>query len=861
MAFWNRGGKAAKQKKAKGGDAEPMDEIRGEVASDNPAPDPAADKQRIKKIRNMKKKFDETVWANVVETMSKDIPAFTIMEPDPETPGVEIARYVTLGFDTRIVDDFANKSDEDTGSFMTAVKSSMDCIVEYGLFDNELILMIPTPRTLAALSEFEDVFSLKFKIVYVTAEHAMSIETKTPDAEDDFIFITLPEIKDMMANNVYIKDQIKMLQGRAGESTSLGGITGDGIRESASSSGDGDDAMSEDEYEAEHGPMDQEDGPPDEEGEDDGGTGGVDRSRIEGAVGDAVRQAAPTGSKVADQKDDMDAGEGTGGIPEAAPAAPAAPVQPEPAARPGAPGARPAAAAQRASAAISRIRNAAQKASDEARQDPQIQQGQQAITPQPRERFDDLAMDQYMARKYYSDDLGLEISSQPFDSMFVQTNPYTPFEEIEGDGWLDGYVNNLRRDANTRLAKLHQENLLLMRKRFILIVTKHCESITKAVAIDDPSSRFGYAYAALTKVKEDSLSKMSEEAEAYKRECEEAYQSRMRAEMENASSTARANFINRYGRDHERELREIETDLRNNIESEFVAAVDNLRAERRNEAKRQLDLGISEALKICGDEYVKMIALERKEYIRLQAVITQFMNDNLAADDARIRTIAEEQRRANEAVKVREEYDAALSLATKDFEARVAAAQAEISKRDAEHESYVGNLKDQHEHMMQELRNAHVEALAHKDHEIGLLNDQLTTYTAQLEEMTRKYASLDHETGLKYKTQIDMLSSERDAWNERADHLEKLHKYTDKIKLTGVAVAMAAALGVGVIIGCVIMNSNRNTPAAQPGYVQQEPIIHYFIDGEEVTGDDAAAAVNGVLDGVDASDGTPEGGE
>lgn len=850
MAFWN--------KKKKTEPAEGSEDVRGGLPEQDSAPvkNPAQDKQRLKRIRNMKKKFDETVWDNALDVMQKEIPQFTIMEPDPDAPGSEIPKYVTLGFDTKIVDDFANKSDEDVGSFMTAVKSSMDCLIEYPLFDEELILMIPTAKTLASLAEFEDVFNLKFFVVYVRPDHRISIETKTPDVDDDFIYMTLDEIRTMMKNNIYIGDQIDMLKGRSGSSSDMGGISGTGLRESgmgdAGGSGDDDDAISESDYEDVHGPVDEEDGPPEEEEgppeEDEGPpdeTGPVDAGAVAGAAEKAVKAAAPAGSRVSGQKDEIDPG---------ARAETATPARPPVG---GVTGPKPAAAA----AAMDRIKSTVQRASDKAMQDPQIQQSPAAAVPQARPAFDMAAMDQYMSRKYYSDDLGLEISSQPFDSMFVQTNPFTPFETDESDDWLDGYVNNLKRDANTRLARLHNENLLLMRKRFILIVTKHAEAVTKAVSTDNPNSRFGYAFAVIQKQKEESLGKLGDQAAAYQRECEEAFQARLQAEMDNAASVARANFLNRYNRDHQRELSEIETDLRNNINSEYVAAVENLRAERRKEAKRQLDAGISEALRICGDEYVKMMAQERSEYDRLQAVITKFANENMAADDARIRTMAEEQRRSNQAVQVREEYQAALDLAKKDFEASLAAAKAEIDKHDLEHENHVARIQDQYEHAMQELRSSHTEAIAHKDREIGLLNDQLSNANSQLDEMVRKYANLDHETGLKYQKRIDMLASERDAWNERADHLEKLHKYVDKLKLTGVAVGIVAALGVGIIIGAVIMrNVNTGNAAQSPAYVQQDPIIHYFIDGEEVEGPDAAG---GTQDGTTdaAEDGTPGGGE
>lgn len=842
MAFWN--------KKKKGSpEGSPEDEVRGGAGGPSKSEakiDAAAEKQRLKKIKAMKKKFDETVWPNAVDTMRTGIPAFTLTEPDPDLPGSEITRYVLLGFDTKIVDDFANKSDDDVGSIMTAIKSGMDCVIEDALFDNELILVIPTARSLAALAEFEDTFDLRFFVIYATEDHQISMETKTPDRDDDFVLVSLKDIRDMLEHNVYVKDMIRRLQAMVGSDGDFGlADGGDGGDDAGSGSGspggiDGDDAMSEDEYEAGYGSMDDEDGPPDEgdgDGPPDEGEGPEDvagrAEAVRQAAAKAASDAAAAGGKLSDQREEV------GDAAKDQPPVQVQQPQQQPAQQAPGAGARPSTVRDR----MNRLRGAVQAASDTAKQDPEIARSPEAVRPpQQAPRFDEAALDQYIDRKYYSDDLGLEISSQPFDAMFVQGDKFEEFAVEPTSDWLGGYVNNVRIDANTRLRKLHQENMMLMRKQYLMIIAKLCEGIVKSVATDDPKSRFGYIFKGIHEDREARIAKLPEQAEAYKRECEEAYQSRMRAEMENAANTARASFINRYGKEHERELREIETDLKNNIESEFVAALENLNSERRKEAKRQFDIGVTDALKACNDEYIKVIAQEKKEYARLQDVITRFINENMASDEARIHVLADEQRRTNETVQVRGEYEAKLALASSDFESRLAAVRAEIDQKNVEHEKEVARIQDQYEHAMQQLRKSHSETIQHKDSEIGLLTDQLAKANANLDDMTRKYSRLEQDVEKKYTAQIDMLRSERDAWNERADHVERLHKYTDKIKLTGVAVACVAAVGIGVIAGCVIMSfRSGGTQQALPSvtYQQQEPILHYYIDGEEVTPEEA----------------------
>lgn len=809
----------SKNKKAVKSDV--TEDVKSTATNNEPVVD---EKQRQKKIKKMKAKFDETVWSNAVDIMKSDIPKFIITEQDPDDADSEIVKYVLLGFDTKIVDDFSNKSDDDIGSIMTAIKNSMNCVIENGLFDNELILMIPTTKTLAALREFEDVFNLKFYITYVTEDHGIILETKS-ETDDSYVSITLDQIQNMLDNNIYIKDQIKMLQEGTNNTTDE-----DSIEAPESSSTDDSQSASSDvtpkeqsEEKTEESEEDFEGADRDEEMPDEEEVDNVDADEVSDVVTSAVGDASKIAQKMKMTKNDVD--ETVESAKEKTEPVKTEPVKEETAGDEN----KTATAASRAKDKLAKLQSTVQKASDNALEDKDIKSSAANINPQNRvNTFDAAAMDQYITRKYYSDDLGLEVSSEPFDAMFMQSNSYIAFTEVEGDDWLSGYVNNIRRDANTRLAKLHNENLLIMRERFMLIITKHCESIVKSVSTDDPNSRFGYTFQSINSIKNDSIAKLRETSEAYKREKEDDYQSRLKIEMDNAANVAKANFINAYGKAHEAEMREIENDLRNNIESEYVAAIENLKNERRNEAKRQLDAGISEALKICADEYTKMLAMERKEYARLQAVITDFQNENMAADEARIYALSEEQRRSNEVVKVREEYDSKYALANKDFEAKLAAIQAEIEKTNIEHDNYVDELRDQHERMMQDLRNSHKEQINHKDHEISLLNEQLDTANTQIQTLTVKYSEQDENINRKYANQIGMLKSEREAWVERAQQVENLHKYSDKLKLTGMVVGVIAALGIGVIIGCAVSANNLNSNTA----TTEAPIIHYITDEE-----------------------------
>lgn len=830
MALFGFGGK----KKAP--DDPAQDEVRGAAAPDAKAAKAAAsaEKLRLKKIRAVKSKFDETVWETALATMQSDIPQFTIIEPDPNVPGGQIPRYVVLGFDLEIVDFFSNKADDDIGSIMSAIKHSMDVIIENRLFDNQLILVIPTPKSLAALEEFEDTFDLKFYVCYVTEQDVVSLETKSPDKEDDFIFVTLPEIRSMLDNQVSVKDLIHGLQVRVGSEGDYGGLSGNETTETRAAEASGEPApapetsgLADPEPEADPEPVDTED--------------------VRGAVTEAVSKAGQVSNRLSSQSDEVhDA------VPEpvAEQAPPPAPPAQPPA--PAQPAAAPVAAAASARSRVDRIRAAAQAAVSQAQQDPQIQQKQHVIQAPQQQQFDTAAMDKYISRQYYSDDLGLEISSQPFDAMFLQSNPYMPFQEVQSETWLDGYVNSLRRDANARLAKLHYENLLLMRHRYMEIIAGHCAEIAKAVSTDDPESRFGFLLAEFEAKKKDALDHLPAMVADYKAEIEKAYEDRLRIETENAANLARASFINRFGKEHERELKDAETELRNNLESEFVNAKAQIMQQRRDEAKRQLDAGITETLKICKDEYTKMMAMERKEYVRLQAVIVDYMNEHMAADEAKLAVDMENQRRNTDVQRIQQESAAAMERARADFEARIAEIKAETERSTRAHENAMAEMTDRHAHAVADMRTSFDETVAHKDAEIQLLRGQLSQSEARMDELTKKYIDLEQTTDAKYKNQIDMVKADRDAWDDRAHRLERLHKYTDKVKLTAVAVGFAACIAIGVIIGCVITaGTARDAVDRQAAISAQEPEMHYYVNGEEVD-------LEGMVRDQEDQAGTPE---
>ena len=109
------------------------------------------------------------------------------------------------------------------------------------------------------------------------------------------------------------------------------------------------------------------------------------------------------------------------------------------------------------------------------------------------------------------------------------------------------------------------------------------------------------------------------------------------------------------------------------------------------------------------------------------------------------------------------------------------------------------------------------------------VSNQLAAANSRIEVLTQNYAELEKKTEDKYKTQLDMLESERTAWSEKVAESERLHKYFSRIKLTGAVIGAVVALGIGIIIGCLVMSKTGDSGS------NSAPIIHYINESDRET--------------------------
>lgn len=399
-------------------------------------------------------------------------------------------------------------------------------------------------------------------------------------------------------------------------------------------------------------------------------------------------------------------------------------------------------------------------------------------------------VEEYVARTFYSDDLGLEVSTKPFDMQFMHGNAYVPFNEDRGAGLLNEYIANLSKDANTRLQRMHNENLFRMREKYMRLIQQHCIRIAEALDVSNESTQYGKFRKAIELNRDENNANVNSAVEKKRNQLNEAWNRKLEQVANEAAASAKAQYEDRYGRSHESDLQNLVSLEKDEIERDYNAALRRLNDDRRAEASKLLDIAVNETLSEMADLYIKVLHDEQREQARLQREITKFIDDNRKDEKARIETIAEEQRRVKQSEELRKEYASKIKAMTSEFDMQKTVLQADVDRMRQEHEIEIEKLENTHENQLKE-EKARSEELQKK-----------------LDELLDKYADIDAAKALEYKDKLEDLEHEKETWKRHTDDIIAEHKKSEastfKMSIIVIIAAVIAAIGIGFMCGSIL---------------------------------------------------------
>lgn len=392
-------------------------------------------------------------------------------------------------------------------------------------------------------------------------------------------------------------------------------------------------------------------------------------------------------------------------------------------------------------------------------------------------------MNEAITRRFYSDDLGLEISTEAFDAQFLHTNPYIPFDENRGDGWLNQYLNQMSKDANIEMRRLHQQNLFEMREMFYQLISKHSETIQHELDADDPETLYGQMLDAIKEQRAQARDTVDNRVSARRKEIDADWNKKLAQVGEDAKRAAEQQYRERFGRQHDESIYRIEPDIRGQIDADYDTSVREMHAKRRDDASKRMDYGITETLAEVSKLYMDRLAQETEEYKNWRQRMNDFLDNHRKDEVAHDQALAEELAQKNKADKVLEEYTAKLKEQTEDFEAKKQSMKAEIEAMDRKTAVIVHDKQIECDNRIAEMQKN--------------IDDQKAEMTALLD----KYAALDESKEKQYSARLAEARDEKDAWSDKCEHIISMHKKSNIVFIALAVVACVAMLAIGTLIG------------------------------------------------------------
>lgn len=430
-----------------------------------------------------------------------------------------------------------------------------------------------------------------------------------------------------------------------------------------------------------------------------------------------------------------------------------------------------------------------QEDAQESEAEPEVEQEpeDEELTPEVEDKFDETII-----RRFFSDELGLEVSTEAFDSQFLHGNPYIPFDENRTEGWLNNQLNEMSRDANIDMKRLHEANLFELRSKFYNLLSLHAEHIQKDFDITNPETEFGQIMRDMDMSYAQALdgveAKVAEKTDELKR----AYNEAKDAFVADARAAAEKQYRERHGRQHEADVNAIPAAIRAEIEASRESGKREFMKDRKAKAARQMDLGVSLILQDISREYQKRLADESALCHEWRERINTFLDNNRKDDIARTKALAEELAQQEKADKVLAEYTEKLRAKDAEFEAHTRMLEQEVANDRKDMQKQIAEYKAE---------------CASKVEDVKKQKDEVQS---KLDELMEQYAQIDERKGREYEARLAQAKDEAEAWSDKYDYLAAAHKKNNIFIVALAAVGVIAALAIGVLVG-----TNMNLGAQQ----------------------------------------------
>ena len=414
--------------------------------------------------------------------------------------------------------------------------------------------------------------------------------------------------------------------------------------------------------------------------------------------------------------------------------------------------------------------------------------------------FDREAVRETMARRFLDEDLGLSVDMTPFEALFGhEANEASRFslDHLSDENWLDGQIKLLSQQANDALADRRRRDIEELRELFFSLVSNTGDEIAAQMSTGPGSDNvWAQTLAEADDNAEKSRANLVDIVGAQRAAIMAKYEKDKEEHAQARAVEAKSLYDVRHKPSLDRELSEIEPNLRATIEEDYAVRRRQILDARKQSAQASFDAALTRVMDHLIQKRSEQVAREAELMEQFRDEIGAFLDENRKEDIARAEALREQLAREN-----------VVEQKTAEFAAREKELREQIKREREEAEKRALAAQEENNKALARMREEWSAQLAQANAEVERANQRTA------EEAARVNIVRD-EISRQYESQLLSYETEKKAFIAQMDRESVVAKRANRLYIALAVLVALAFLALGVIAGILLHSALGDAHAA-----------------------------------------------
>ena len=407
--------------------------------------------------------------------------------------------------------------------------------------------------------------------------------------------------------------------------------------------------------------------------------------------------------------------------------------------------------------------------------------------------FDRDAVRNTMARRFLDEDLGFTVDMTPFNALFGhEANDASRFslDHLSDENWLDGQIKLLSQQANDALVDRRRRDIDELRDLYFSLVSNTGDEIAAQMSTAlGADNVWAQTLAEADANAEKSRESLVDIVGAQRAAIISKYEKERESDAQAKAAEAKSLYDVRHKPGLDRELAEIEPNLRAIIDEDHTLRRRQILDARKQSAQASFDAALTRVMDHLIQKRSEQVARETELMEQFRDDMGRFLDENRKEDIARAEALREQLSRQN-----------IVEQKTAEFAAREKELREQIVRERDEAQKRLLASQDETNKLIERMRLDHEAALAQAQAEVERANERTK------EEAARVNVVRD-EISRQYESQITFLENDQKTLMSQMNRESVVAKRANHLYIALAVLTALAFLALGVIAGILLYST------------------------------------------------------